>query len=193
MKRSSMSPQPRVSSGLVLGAVFLFVLVPTLVGANPLPPPGACCFPDGSCQVLDAYSCPEAGGTWMGDFTECAPNPCPQPTGPCCFPGTGQCEVMTEAECLEQWGGWMGEEWPNCEPNPCPDCKLLPCSSDACCLPDGSCVPTWPSTCEARGGTWQGLGSTCSANPCQVSSVPVEPGDPGQESRSWGQVKKQYR
>ncbi len=45
------------------------------------PPVGACCLPDGLCQVMLAASCAEAGGTWLGPGTGCDPNPCePVPT-----------------------------------------------------------------------------------------------------------------
>ena len=37
---------------------------------------GACCFPDGDCQVLDQTSCTAGGGTYQGDGTPCLPSPC---------------------------------------------------------------------------------------------------------------------
>jgi hypothetical protein len=40
---------------------------------------GACCFPDGSCDVLDINDCLSQGGAFEGDGTSCDPNPCPQP------------------------------------------------------------------------------------------------------------------
>lgn len=44
--------------------------------------PGACCFVDGSCQVLVLAACTQAGGTFQGEGTDCDPNPCEvtQPT-----------------------------------------------------------------------------------------------------------------
>lgn len=45
------------------------------------PMPGACCFEDGSCQVLDIAVCVQEGGTYQGVGTACEPNPCvPVPT-----------------------------------------------------------------------------------------------------------------
>jgi hypothetical protein len=84
----------------------------------------------------------------------------------------------------------MGEGFTTCVPNPCPDC-LLPCSSDACCLPDGSCRLTYASTCQAHEGIWQGYGLACVPDPCVTSSAP-DP-TPMYEIRTWGQVKSIYR
>lgn len=43
---------------------------------------GACCFADGTCQILTGTDCAGAGGTYQGDGTACEPNPCPQPPNP---------------------------------------------------------------------------------------------------------------
>lgn len=43
------------------------------------PPEGACCLADGSCAVQTQASCDSSGGTYQGDGTTCAPNPCPPP------------------------------------------------------------------------------------------------------------------
>jgi len=40
---------------------------------------GACCFPDGSCQMLTGTQCLEASGDWLGAGQTCDPNPCPPP------------------------------------------------------------------------------------------------------------------
>ncbi len=44
--------------------------------------PGACCFTDGTCEVLSLDACLQAGGTFQGEGTVCDPNPCEvtQPT-----------------------------------------------------------------------------------------------------------------
>jgi hypothetical protein len=52
---------------------------------NPtLPPTGACCLPNGTCQVTTALSCGAQGGVYMGDGVSCTPDPClsPVPDGP---------------------------------------------------------------------------------------------------------------
>jgi subtilisin-like proprotein convertase family protein len=40
------------------------------------PTPAACCFSDGSCQMLLATECATAGGVFQGEGTTCDPNPC---------------------------------------------------------------------------------------------------------------------
>jgi len=48
---------------------------------NLCPPPpltGACCFLDGTCQMLTRVQCTAAGGSYLGDGIQCTPtNPCP--------------------------------------------------------------------------------------------------------------------
>jgi len=44
---------------------------------------GACCYVDGSCEVLSPADCATAGGDYQGNWTDCDPNPCPQPTWDC--------------------------------------------------------------------------------------------------------------
>jgi len=36
----------------------------------------------------------------------------------------------------------------------------------ACCLPGGTCVTTTSALCTGQGGSFQGIGSSCSPNPC---------------------------
>jgi hypothetical protein len=81
---------------------------------------GACCFEDGTCQVLDADACLTAGGAYQGDDTSCDPNPCPQPPpveGACCFED-GSCEVLGADACLTAGGVYQGDDT-SCDPNPC--------------------------------------------------------------------------
>ncbi len=72
---------------------------------------GACCFPDGSCQLLTPTDCQNAGGSFVGGA--CDPNPCKAVTGACCI--NQVCTITTQAGCQGQWMG------PNtlCSPNPC--------------------------------------------------------------------------
>lgn len=45
----------------------------------------------------------------------------------------------------------------------------------ACCNPEtGACVVTMSSTCGPLGGSYQGDGSTCTPNPCQVTSCAAD-------------------
>jgi hypothetical protein len=39
-------------------------------------PTGACCFPDGSCRLLQQSQCEDEQGSYMGDVAACEPNPC---------------------------------------------------------------------------------------------------------------------
>jgi hypothetical protein len=44
---------------------------------------GACCFPDGSCALVSmGCECRLRGGQYLGDLTECHPNPCLSPVEP---------------------------------------------------------------------------------------------------------------
>ena len=47
----------------------------TTCDPNPciVPPSGACCFPDGRCELRAWYDC---DGEYQGDYTSCEPNPC---------------------------------------------------------------------------------------------------------------------
>lgn len=48
-------------------------------------PSGACCAPDGSCQLLRSDVCTSSGGIFHGNGTVCSPNPCqPPPIIACC-------------------------------------------------------------------------------------------------------------
>ncbi|MBK9126314.1 MAG: M6 family metalloprotease domain-containing protein [Phycisphaerales bacterium] len=63
------------------------------------PQPGACCFVDGRCEMSNATAPGDCatGGTYLGDGSGCAPNPCPQPRSIVAW-GTnwsGQCQVPT--------------------------------------------------------------------------------------------------
>jgi FtsP/CotA-like multicopper oxidase with cupredoxin domain len=42
-----------------------------------------------------------------------------------------------------------------------------PAALGACCIPDGSCVLVTSNQCAALDGTFQGVGTSCSPNPCQ--------------------------
>lgn len=128
-------------------------------GHNDCPRPpvnGACCFDDGSCQVVDgAQTCAALGGRYQGDNSLCDPNPCEQPAA-CCFED-GHCEMLLRAACDAAGGAYMGG---TCEPqNPCPQ------PLGACCFEDGSCSMLTQQACVDAGGNF--LGGNCEpTNPC---------------------------
>lgn len=124
------------------------------------PPPGACCFAGGVCEVVTELECGQNDGNYQGDETTCDPNPCPQPVGACCLVPRGvPCVVVTAEECALQEGNFLGNGT-TCDPNPCP----LPIG--ACCYQDGSCVPYTEQDCDANGGVFQGDFTACDPNPC---------------------------
>jgi alpha-tubulin suppressor-like RCC1 family protein len=120
---------------------------------------GACCFPDGHCEVLAPADCNTGGGTYQGD-PSCAPDTCPQP-GACCF-ADGHCEMSTvtaPGDCAPG-GTYLGDDTV-CESNVCPQ-------PGACCFADGHCemsTVTAPGDC-APGGTYLGDNTDCDPNPC---------------------------
>lgn len=80
-----------------------------------IPQEGACCFTNGTCQMLFADACVAAGGSFYGGV--CDPNPCPPPPveSACCL--NGVCTITTETLCLGAGGTWLPDT--ACDPNPC--------------------------------------------------------------------------
>ena len=123
--------------------------------------PGACCFPDGSCQMLIADDCLANGGQYMGDGVSCAQANCAPPqTEACCFP-------PPDCSCVEAPLG-------QCPPGTAPQgagttCDPIPCSCpplfEACCFPDASCVEAPLGQCPA-GSVPQGPGTSCATTEC---------------------------
>jgi len=121
-------------------------------------PTGACCLPNGDCEVKTEAECDDAGGSWLGEGTDCDPNPCPPPVGACCLPD-GSCSDLTQAECTAAggfWGGWESV------------CATYFCGQyGACCYLDGTCTFGRQTDCPAgQNAVWQGQGTLCDPNPC---------------------------
>jgi hypothetical protein len=122
-----------------------------ILGAPPAT--GACCTAGGVCQVLTQSECVALLGTYLGDNTNCSPNPCPPPPlGACCLADC-TCQILTMDACP---GVWLGPGT-TCQPYPCS------CPPGACCWPDGACTVVMQPQC---GGDWQGVGTTCVPNNC---------------------------
>ncbi|MEZ4648234.1 MAG: hypothetical protein R3E97_05495 [Candidatus Eisenbacteria bacterium] len=121
--------------------------------------PGACCFGDGSCELLRQDPCEVLEhGTWYPDVT-CDPNPCPPPQyGACCFE-SGNCQFTLEEACGTAGGTWFVDV--PCDPNPCPRPP-----EGACCYDNGSCVVRTAYECEDTYGTYQGDETSCDPNQC---------------------------
>jgi hypothetical protein len=118
-------------------------------------PTGSCCV-SGNCSILTEANCQSLGGSWTLDGV-CNPNPCPSTTGACCFGNT--CQLMDEATCVGFSGTFIGLGVACGAGSVCP--------LGACCLPDGTCSAGVSSpACADLGGTFQGVGSSCSPNNC---------------------------
>jgi hypothetical protein len=122
------------------------------------PGTGACCLPDGTCQVLAEADCGTAGGLYRGEFTSCSTANCPTPTGACCL-GNGNCLVLSPANCTVVGGSYLGNGSVCGAGNTCP--------LGACCLPNGSCGGSMSeAACIAAGGQFRGVGTTCATSTC---------------------------
>jgi hypothetical protein len=136
----------------------------------------ACCFEDGTCELMTQDLCDAAGGEFHPEWDYCEPNECPQPAeGACCFAG-GECVESTEEWC-ESVGAYWLPDFP-CDPNPCPTSLVV------CCFDDGSCEVIGSHTCEEAGGVVFWDYDRCIPNPCPPS---------GTDDASWGSIKAMYR
>jgi len=81
------------------------------------PPTGACCHPDGTCEVVVQDACQPPNVFFGGP---CTPGLCPLPPNPgaCCLPDHS-CQFVTQAEC-DALGGTQWTEGLPCAPeDPC--------------------------------------------------------------------------
>lgn len=120
---------------------------------------GACCDGD-NCSIKTPTQCTNAGGSYQGNGTTCAPdNPCPPPaTGGCCLGST--CIDTTPDGCRNLGGAYVGDDV-TCELGQwCP-----PDATGACCDGD-TCSITTAAACASGGGTYLGDGTACVPNPC---------------------------
>lgn len=82
-------------------------------------PHGACCFSDGSCEIMEEDTCAEAGGTLHPEWQSCEPNRCPQPPGPCCFYQEESCQILQEEDCVSAGGIFLGVLYATCDEVSC--------------------------------------------------------------------------
>ncbi|MCH2143357.1 MAG: hypothetical protein MK077_10230 [Phycisphaerales bacterium] len=80
-------------------------------------PTGGCCTGE-SCDIQTGAQCTAAGGTYLGDDTDCLGNPCSttEDVGACCI--GGECSIETETDC-HALGGIFTSVGVDCSPNPC--------------------------------------------------------------------------
>jgi len=86
------------------------------INVIPPPPEGACCI-GVTCQgPWSLVDCDAAGGTYVGNGSSCAPNPC---VGACCAQDGNCQETPSEAVCSSLGGSYYGSGT-SCTPNNCP-------------------------------------------------------------------------
>ncbi|MCP4758865.1 MAG: hypothetical protein GY894_11575 [Planctomycetes bacterium] len=122
---------------------------------GPPDPTGGCCV-GSSCSVGTQMDCQIAGGTWLGDGSDCSGSPC-DPTGGCCT-GTS-CSIETQGDCEGGGGTWLGSGT-TCSGDPCA------VAAEGACCNVGVCSVKTEADC---GGTWLGEGTDCGDNPCSNS------------------------
>jgi hypothetical protein len=121
---------------------------------------GACCTSAGDCSMALQPNCPDE---WHGEWTTCAPNPCPQPEGACCHYMDGSCTLETQANCMSP-NIWLGEGTTCYPSNPCPQ------PVGACCVTSTCFIVSLPN-CYAQGGMFQGPAAPCVPSPCTSSAA----------------------
>ncbi|MCG8409624.1 MAG: hypothetical protein MI923_30830, partial [Phycisphaerales bacterium] len=117
---------------------------------------GACCLPDGMCDLMSETDCESMNGAFRGD-ANCPPSqPCVA-VGACCLPD-GMCDLMSETDCESMNGAFRGDA--NCPPS-------QPCvANGACCLPDGMCDLMSETDCESMNGAFRGDANCPPSQPC---------------------------
>jgi len=152
-------------------------------------PTGACCV-GSTCSTVTAAACATAGGTYNGDGSSCAGNPCG---------GGGGCDAGWTADCQGTcfpdyvFDAWIGDTycddgayipadygctecpagiamWLNCTEFQCDggDCTGCDGGGDpmgACCF-GADCFELIETECIANSGEWQGPDTTCATSSC---------------------------
>jgi len=118
--------------------------------------PEACCMDDGRCLMLDPLCCVDQNGVPQGEGTTCGT------VLACCF-DDGSCQAM-DVLCCDDLGGWvspigatqcLGDQNENGIDDACE------AKTEACCLPDNTCIDTDPDDCASQGGISMGSGTQC--------------------------------
>ncbi len=111
----------------------------------------------GDLVIRAIVDCQGAGQTFFQGQT-CTQVTCPAPTGACCN-GTGGCfDGQEELFCENTLQGIYAGNGTMCIDDVC--------DLGACCMPTGACAQYVEAQCVAEGGTFRGVGTTCTPNPC---------------------------
>ena len=145
---------------------------------------GACCTGSG-CQVLSYENCVAAGGTYMGEYTQCNASTCSCPAGfiPDC---SGYCMpiyLLGDGTCND---GDFANDYPYIEDPDfltldllCGDlaCDVGDCSTGSCvgaCCLDGICTETLTYIqCTQQGGIFGGTFMSCADVTCEDVILPL--------------------
>ncbi|HNQ22155.1 MAG TPA: hypothetical protein PKK06_03585 [Phycisphaerae bacterium] len=116
---------------------------------------GACCLPNGDCELLTDEVCVSYGGSYRGDPT-CQGVDCtqPPPLGACCLTN-GSCAITSSDSCDGQGGVFAGVG---------ETCEVGLCVRGACCSGSGSCQQTVEFECATPSVFL--AGTPCTPNPC---------------------------
>ncbi len=134
--------------------------------------PGACCDPDGRCQLLPLFPCHVLGGTWFGEGVPCYPDPCSMAQEWACCHADGTCQMLTLYACDAAGGTWLGPPV-TCDPNPCapPDCNGNgePDADDIANGTSRDCNSNGiPDECDIAAGTSRDCNSNGTPDECDV-------------------------
>ena len=160
---------------------------------------GACCV-NMSCSIMSQTDCVAAGGTYNGDNSSCAGDPCggggecpADWTADCegtCFPdyvyeawtGDGYCDdgsyIPADYGCTECPAGvaiWLNCDAFNCDGG---DCECDPTDPIGACCFGSDCFEIVETECSSNGGEWQGDNTTCASQPCGAP-CPADTDDSG--------------
>ncbi len=122
---------------------------------------GACCFGDGACLQGTELECNATGGTYLGDYSDCAETEC---DGACCFTN-GFCLDLNQDTCQSIPDGAFQGHGTRCAGTECPF------REGACCHTDETCTEGSESDCLAGGGTYEGDGTDCGSSDCTLPAI----------------------
>ncbi|RME36245.1 MAG: hypothetical protein D6788_11995 [Planctomycetota bacterium] len=126
--------------------------------------PRACCLAADTCDVLTPQECFDAGGLLDPDNATCGTETCA--LGACCSPdlqngGIGCTDGLFPLECVQKNGTHF----------PGRLCVGDPCAGLGACCTGATCELLTQADCEAQGGTFQGVDSTCLTVACEVLTI----------------------